>query len=106
MTCGRCLRDIENDSAYCRHCGARAVAASAASPRRRLYRSETDRKVGGVCGGIAEYFSVDPTLVRLIAVVLAIYPGVVVFGMIAYLVAWLVIPPAPVVPMQSATASA
>ena len=36
---------------------------------KRLYRSRTDRMLGGVCGGIAEYFGVDPTLIRLLAVV-------------------------------------
>jgi phage shock protein C len=66
----------------------------------RLTRSERDRKIGGVCGGLAEFFGVDPTIVRLVAVVLAIYPGAVIGGAVAYLVAWFVMPPphAPSVP--------
>lgn len=57
---------------------------------RRLVRSETDRMIGGVAAGIAEYFGVDPTLVRIAAVVLAFWgPGVPL-----YLVLWLVVPTA------------
>jgi phage shock protein PspC (stress-responsive transcriptional regulator) len=59
---------------------------------RRLARSETDKQIAGVCGGLAEYFGVDATIVRLVAVVLAIYPGAVIGGVIAYLVAWFIMP--------------
>jgi phage shock protein PspC (stress-responsive transcriptional regulator) len=59
---------------------------------KRLERSATDRKVAGICGGLAEYFDVDPTLVRVGVAVLAIYPGAVVLGLLCYLVAWAVIP--------------
>ncbi|MDK2896576.1 MAG: hypothetical protein PWP04_696 [Candidatus Atribacteria bacterium] len=60
--------------------------------RKKLYRSRQDRMLGGVCGGIADYFEVDTTLVRLIAVVLAIFGGAVV---IAYLIGWIIIPEEP-----------
>ena len=59
---------------------------------KRLYRSRTERVLGGVCGGIAEYFGVDPTLVRLLAVVLILAGGA---GIIAYIIAWIVIPEEP-----------
>ena len=59
---------------------------------KRLVRSETDRKIAGVCGGLADYLGVDSTIVRLVCVVLAIYPGAVVCGVIAYLVAWFIVP--------------
>jgi phage shock protein C len=58
----------------------------------RLTRSATDRKIAGVCGGIAEYFVVDPTLVRLIWVILSVLCGALIGGVIAYLFAWLIIP--------------
>ena len=61
---------------------------------RRLTRSATDRKIGGVCGGLASYFDVDPTLIRLATVILAIYPGAIVCGVLVYLLAWFVIPTA------------
>ena len=59
---------------------------------RRMRRSRTDRQIAGVCGGMAEYFDTDPTLVRLIWVVLSIFGGAVIGGVIAYLLAWLIIP--------------
>ncbi|GAB6171817.1 PspC domain-containing protein [Paradesulfitobacterium aromaticivorans] len=54
----------------------------------RLYRSGREKMIGGVCGGLAEYFNVDVTLVRLIAVV-TVFMGV---GIPAYLVAWIIVP--------------
>jgi phage shock protein PspC (stress-responsive transcriptional regulator) len=54
----------------------------------RLYRSVREKMIGGVCGGLADYFSVDVTLVRLIVLV-AIFTGV---GFFAYLAAWIIIP--------------
>lgn len=62
--------------------------------RRRLYRSRKDRKIAGVCGGIAEYFDTDPTLVRLIAVLILIFTGFVPMFLV-YLLAWIIIPEEP-----------
>jgi phage shock protein C len=67
--------------------------------RRRLTRSRTDVKIGGVCGGLAEYLSVDATVVRLLWVVLTIFPGAFVLGMVAYLLAWFIMPEAPSTPV-------
>jgi phage shock protein PspC (stress-responsive transcriptional regulator) len=58
----------------------------------RLFRSENDRKVAGVCGGIAAYLHIDSNLARLAFVVLTIYPGAIIFGVIVYVVAWIVMP--------------
>ena len=60
--------------------------------KKRLYRSERERLLGGVCGGLAEYFGLDPTLVRLIFVLLALAGG---FGLIIYLVLWIITPRQP-----------
>lgn len=68
--------------------------AGKAAPKRRLTRSPMDRKIGGVCGGIAEYLAVDSTPVRLAWVVLTIIPGAIVLGVVAYLVAWFIMPEA------------
>ena len=57
------------------------------SEKKRLYKSKTDRKIFGVCGGIAEYLNADPTIIRLIAALLAVFCG---SGILAYLVAALV----------------
>jgi len=56
---------------------------------KRLYLSDTDRKIAGVCGGIAEYFDVDPLLIRLIWIILILCFGT---GVVAYLIAWLLMP--------------
>ena len=60
---------------------------------KRLYRSKTDRKIAGVCAGIAEYFNIDPTIVRVIAVLLLLPGGLP--GLIPYLILWVVIPDGP-----------
>ena len=60
---------------------------------KRLYRSRKERMLGGVCGGIAEYFEVDPTLVRLAWVLFTFAGGA---GIIAYIIAWIIVPEAPV----------
>jgi phage shock protein PspC (stress-responsive transcriptional regulator) len=67
-------------------------AAGQTSGARRLTRSRTSARVGGVCAGLAEYFSIDPTFVRLAWVVLSVVPGAIFGGLLAYLVAWLVMP--------------
>ena len=60
---------------------------------KRLYRSVTDSKIAGVCGGLGEYFDIDPTIIRIIAVLLAITNGI---GILAYIIAWIVIPRRPI----------
>ncbi|HTG89159.1 MAG TPA: PspC domain-containing protein [Vicinamibacterales bacterium] len=72
-----------------------ATGASPAPTGRRLTRSNADRKVAGVCGGIAEYFDVDATPIRLLWVMVSIFCFAIVGGVIAYLAAWLIIPRAP-----------
>ncbi len=59
---------------------------------KKLYRSVTDKMLGGVCGGLAEYFSIDPVLVRLIFVLAVIFGG---SGILAYIILWIIIPQKP-----------
>ena len=59
---------------------------------RKLYRSIDDRWLAGVCGGLANYFNLDPTLVRIIFIVLAL---VGLGGVIIYLLVWVLVPPEP-----------
>ncbi|MBS7289779.1 MAG: PspC domain-containing protein [Bacteroidales bacterium] len=56
---------------------------------KRLYKSRNDRMIAGVCGGIGEYFDIDPTLIRILWVTLLFMAG---GGLVAYLIAWIVIP--------------
>ena len=59
---------------------------------KKLYRSKTDKKICGVCGGLAEYLNVDPTVIRLLWVLATLFVGC---GLLAYIVAALVIPENP-----------
>ena len=56
---------------------------------KRLYRSKKERIIAGVCGGLGEYFGIDPTIVRIIWVLLGLMGG---SGIIAYIIAWIIIP--------------
>ena len=70
---------------------------------RRLMRSSTDQKIAGVCGGLAEYFGVDATPIRLLWAILSIFCGAIVGGVIAYMVAWVIIPRSPETALQAPT---
>ena len=59
---------------------------------RRLYRSRTDRKIAGVCGGLAAYLGIDPVIPRLIWVAFVLAAGA---GVLAYLIFWLIVPQEP-----------
>ena len=59
---------------------------------KKLYRSTTDKKIAGVCGGLAEYLSVDSTIIRLIVAAAVIFAGA---GLLAYIIAALIIPVKP-----------
>ncbi|HMK38217.1 MAG TPA: PspC domain-containing protein [Bacteroidota bacterium] len=61
---------------------------------KRLFLSTTDKKLGGVCGGIAEYMDLDPTIVRLLTVVLALITAIIPV-LIGYILAWIIIPRKP-----------
>ncbi|MDI6720149.1 MAG: PspC domain-containing protein [Methanomicrobiales archaeon] len=58
---------------------------------KRLYRSIDDRIIAGVAGGIGEYYEIDPTLIRLAWVVLTVITGFIP-GIVAYILAWLIVP--------------
>ena len=60
---------------------------------KKFYRSRKDTKIAGVCGGIAKYFNVDSNIIRLLAVLTIFFGG---GGIIAYIIAWIIIPLEPV----------
>ncbi len=64
-------------------------AEKAAEPKARLHRSRTNRQIAGVCGGIAEYLKADPSIVRLVTVILIFGWG---SGLLAYIICALVLP--------------
>jgi phage shock protein C len=108
MYCPNCHRDIADASAFCYVCGARqAPVYTQPAPMKRLTRSVTDCKLGGVCGGLAEYWDVDSTIVRLVWVLLVFIPFPLLPAIVAYFVAWIVMPRADVyAPVASSTAVA
>ncbi len=61
---------------------------------KRLYRSKSEKMIGGVLGGIAEYFNIDPTLVRLGYVLLTLFSAAFP-GLIGYIIMWIVVPERP-----------
>ena len=61
-------------------------------PTRKLYRSRSDRKLAGVCGGLAKFFSLDPTLIRVLFAILALAGG---SGIVIYLAMWIMVPNQP-----------
>ena len=95
MTCPNCQKEIMAGSKFCYACGAKQPESGApgmgqpAVSRRRLLRSSTDKKIGGVCAGIADYFDLDPTIIRVVWLLLALCGGT---GLVSYLVLWIVLP--------------
>jgi phage shock protein C len=64
----------------------------AMDPTRKLYRSKPNRKLAGVCGGLAQYFNVDATLIRVLFVLLAVLGG---SGLVLYVAMWIIVPKEP-----------
>ncbi len=63
-------------------------------PIKRLYRSKEDRMIAGVIGGMAAYFEIDSSLLRLLTVAIGIFTGFVPL-VIAYIIAWIIVPEEP-----------
>jgi len=84
--CPRCDADQRHESRFCPTCGAR----QSGEPR-RLRRSRTQSQVLGVCGGLAEYLDTDPTLTRVLFLVVTLFSGVFP-GVVLYLLMALVVP--------------
>ncbi len=104
MFCPQCGKSYPEAVNFCSHCGTAILARGAASSaRKRLTRSRRDSKIAGVCGGFAEYLDVDATLIRLIWVMLALFGG---WGVLGYLIGWIIMPEEPAAEPKPATAPA
>jgi phage shock protein C len=93
MFCTKCGIELREQDKFCYECGTltgRGVPASV--PRtERLTRSVRDAKIAGVCAGFAKHFGLDVTLVRILWLVVTVWP-LPLFGIVAYIVAWIVMP--------------
>jgi phage shock protein C len=98
MTCTSCQREIAAGSKFCYSCGAKQSETPASAPPpayaapKKFVRSTNDRKVAGVCAGVADYFDMDPTLIRILWALATLIPGP---NVIAYIVIWIAAPEGP-----------
>lgn len=84
--CPKCQRDVAADARFCQVCGARVGGTP-----RKLHRNRDGAKIGGVCAGLADYFDLDPTLMRVLYLVGTFFTGIVP-GIILYLILAIVMP--------------
>jgi phage shock protein C len=93
MFCTKCGIELREQDKFCNECG--MVTGRGAPPpihrTERLSRPVREGKIAGVCAGFARHFGLDVTLVRILWLVLSVWP-VPVFGVVAYIVAWIVMP--------------
>jgi phage shock protein C len=95
MFCTKCGIELREQDKFCFECGTSTGRGTPPVMRAdRLSRPVTDIKIAGVCAGFARYFGADVTLVRIIWLVLCVWP-LPLFGIISYIVAWIVMPKDP-----------
>jgi phage shock protein C len=91
MYCNACGKGIAEDARFCTYCG--TVVGTAPRPK-QLIRSRSDRKIAGVCAGFAHYLDLDIALVRILWVFVTFMSGICP-GVIAYILAWIIVPQEP-----------
>jgi phage shock protein C len=91
MYCNACGKAIAEDGRFCSYCG--NVVGLVPMPK-KLMRSRSDRKIGGVCAGLGHYLDLDVSLVRILFFFITLACGIVP-GLVAYVLAWIIIPEEP-----------
>ena len=86
--CPYCAEEIQDDAIKCKHCGSNLAASH--WPGKKLYRSRSDRKLAGICGGLGDYLNCDPTLIRVAWVIGAFLSAGV--AVLAYLALIFIVP--------------
>jgi len=89
MYCTSCGVELREDDRFCSRCGHITGVGRVEAPPRRLMLDKANKKIGGVCAGLARYGDLDITLVRVIWLVVAFSTGI---GFMAYFVAWIAMP--------------
>ena len=101
MFCTNCAKEFKEEDRFCSACGGARQPRPLFNERREgipLSRPREGKKIAGVCAGVARYFELDVTLVRVVWLVLVFIPPVP--GLIAYLVCWIAMPKDPL-PMHA-----
>ena len=97
MYCTSCGIELPSNFKYCSQCGTASgvdgFVSDTGKPARALRRPRDDKKIAGVCSGIARYLGVDVTLVRILVLVFAVWPPCL--GGMFYLACWIVMPKDP-----------
>jgi phage shock protein C len=96
MFCSNCGRQLEEEARYCSACGtARGMVGSSGESFRvkRLTRARDGKRIAGVCAGVARYLELDVTLVRILWILVTIFPPIP--GIVAYIVCWIAMPEDP-----------
>ncbi len=91
MYCNACGKAIAEDGRFCSYCG--NVVGTPPTPK-RLMRSRSNRKIGGVCAGLAHYLDLDVSLVRILWFFITLATGICP-GIVAYILGWIIIPEEP-----------
>ncbi len=89
MYCTQCGVELRETDRFCSQCGRSTGVSAPGANREPLVLDKANKKIAGVCAGLARYMDMDVTLVRIVFLVLALGTGI---GFIAYLVAWLLMP--------------
>ena len=100
MYCNYCGKVIQDDANLCAYCGKRIGSSRS---RKSLIRPLVGRKVAGVCLAFAEYFDLDVTLIRVVWLIAVVFGGC---GLLAYLLAWVIVPSEPEIAVDRAVGNA
>lgn len=97
MFCVHCGKNLGDGAVFCQFCGAPVAPVPYMAAKKRFARYSTDKKIAGVCGGVARYFDLDASLVRALWLLCVLLGGT---GLLAYIILWIVMPldPAPALP--------
>jgi phage shock protein C len=97
MYCSKCGRQLEDEARYCSACGTPRSTAdqrpAEAPVVKRLSRPREGKKIAGVCAGVARYLEIDVTLIRILWILVTIFPPIP--GLVAYIVFWIAMPKDP-----------
>jgi phage shock protein C len=94
MYCTKCGITLRDQDKFCSECGTSTGRGPSMARQDRLTRPMNEAKIAGVCAGFARYFDLDVTLVRVLWVVITVFP-LPFLGVVSYIIAWIVMPKDP-----------